>query len=123
VTTAVAEKPQHMVALARANEIRNARAAVKRQIKAGEVGAAEVLRTGIQPFMENMDVEELLTAIPHFSKSERRNLRHEVRYGELKTLGTLTTRQLALIVRRVGEWEKRARERAAEKAARRPYAA
>ena len=42
-TLATAPAPQHLRALARANEVRLARAAIKRRIASGEVSVREVI--------------------------------------------------------------------------------
>lgn len=59
---------QSLEALSRANEVRSARAAVKRAIGAGEIdreGVAEILR-GPDPHLRGMRIYDLFLALPHF---------------------------------------------------------
>ena len=60
-TLAAAPMPQHMEALAHANRVRLARAALKRSVAAGKVDAAEIVKDC--PWeVESMTVGELLGA-------------------------------------------------------------
>jgi hypothetical protein len=57
----IAPAPQHLLALAKANEVRLARAELKRRVAVGQVSAAEVIRSRPTE-TDSMPVSELLTA-------------------------------------------------------------
>ena len=98
VTTIPAAKvPQHMQALARANEIRLARAAVKRSVAREETAAARVVREC--PWeCETMTLAELLTSQRRWGRTRTRKFLFNLGLSENKRLGTLTERQRALLV-------------------------
>ena len=96
-----AAPPQHLKALARANEVRLARAALKRSIGASEVSVAEVV-TEVPWEAETMSLSELLTAQPRWGRTRTRKLLGSLGLGENKRLGTLTERQRALLAERLG---------------------
>lgn len=96
-TTAPAVQiPQHMQALARANRVRLARAELKRSIGRGEVDVAEVIRDC--PWeTESMTLAELLTSQRRWGRTRARKLLQSLGLSENKRLGTLTSRQRALL--------------------------
>ena len=96
-TTASAVKaPQHMQALARANRVRLARAELKRSIARGDVDAADVIRDC--PWeTESMTLAELLTSQRRWGRTRARKFLLGLALSENKRLGTLTSRQRALI--------------------------
>jgi len=96
-TTAPAvSAPQHMQALARANRVRLARAELKRSIARGEVEAAEVVRDC--PWeTESMTLAELLTSQRRWGRTRARKFLLGLALSENKRLGTLTTRQRAML--------------------------
>ena len=96
-TTASAIKaPQHMQALARANRVRLARAELKRSIARGDLEAADVVREC--PWeTESMTLAELLTSQRRWGRTRARKFLLGVALNENKRLGTLTSRQRALL--------------------------
>jgi hypothetical protein len=90
--------PQHMQALAHANRVRLARAALKRSIAGGEVRAAEVIREC--PWeAESMSLAELLTSQRRWGRTRARKFLLALALSENKRLGTLTERQRQLLSR------------------------
>jgi hypothetical protein len=88
--------PQHMQALAHANRVRLARAALKRAICRGEVNAAEVIREC--PWeTESMTLAELLTSQRRWGRTRSRKFLVSLALSEQKRLGTLTARQRLLL--------------------------
>lgn len=84
--------PQHMRALARANQVRLARAELKRRIAGGEVSVAEVVATS--PWeAESMTISDLLMSQQRWGTTRCRKLLQAVPISENKTLGSMTERQ------------------------------
>jgi hypothetical protein len=84
--------PQHLRALARANEVRLARAELKRQIGDGEVSAAHVIREC--PWeAASMTVSDLLTSQRRWGSTRCRKLLQSIPMSENKTVGSMTERQ------------------------------
>jgi hypothetical protein len=97
-TLAPAPMPQHMQALAHANRIRLARAALKRQIAGGEVETAEVVRSC--PWeVESMTVGELLRSQRRWGRTRTRKFLFALALNENRQLGRLTERQRAGLAR------------------------
>lgn len=89
-------EPQHMRALARANEVRLARAELKRQVGAGRTTAAEVVSTC--PWeARSMPLIELLSAQRRWGRARSRKLIVQTGLTENKHIGTLTERQRRLL--------------------------
>lgn len=84
--------PQHLRALARANEVRLARAELKRQVHAGEVSAADVILASAWE-AESMTVADLLMAQRRWGHSRCRTLLQRIPMSETKTVGSMTDRQ------------------------------
>jgi hypothetical protein len=90
------QAPQHMQALAHANRVRLARAALKRSIGRGDVEAAEVIRDC--PWeTESMTLAELLTSQRRWGRTRSRKFLIALAMSENKRLGTLTERQRHLL--------------------------
>lgn len=90
--------PQHMQALAHANRIRLARAALKRQVRGGDIGAADVVRTC--PFeVETMTVSELLRAQQRWGRTRARKFLASLALNENRQIGRLTERQRGMLAR------------------------
>jgi len=88
--------PQHMQALARANEVRLARAELKRQVGAGRITVADVVLTC--PWeAESMPLIELLSAQRRWGRARSRKLIVQTGLTENKHIGTLTERQRRLL--------------------------
>ena len=86
------EEPQHMQALAKANEVRLARAELKRRVAIGDIAAAEVILTS--PWeAETMTVSDLLLSQRRWGNQRCRKLLAQVPLTESKTIGTMTERQ------------------------------
>ena len=81
------QPPQHMQALAHANRVRLARAALKRSIAHGERSAAEVIRDC--PWeTESMTLAELLTSQRRWGRTRARKFLLGLALNENKRLGT-----------------------------------
>lgn len=87
---------QHMRALAKANEVRLARASLKRQIASGDLTVAEVL-SDYPVEAEGMTVSELLASQRRWGRTRSRKLLSRLDLTENKRIGTLTERQLTLL--------------------------
>jgi hypothetical protein len=92
----VSRPPQHMEALAHANRVRLARAALKRSIGRGDMDAATVIREC--PWeTESMTLAELLTSQRRWGRTRSRKFLFALALSENKRLGTLTERQRQLL--------------------------
>ncbi len=81
-----------MQALARANEVRLARAELKRRVAIGELEAAEVILDS--PWeAESMTVADLLLSQRRWGHQRARKLLAQVPMSESKTIGSMTARQ------------------------------
>jgi len=95
-TASAMQAPQHIQALARANRVRLARAELKRLIARGDVEVADVVREC--PWQtESMSLAELLTSQRRWGRTRARKFLLGLALSENKRLGTLTTRQRALL--------------------------
>jgi hypothetical protein len=91
-TAMAAHGPQHMRALARANEVRLARADLKRRVTGGETTAADVILAS--PWeAETMCVSELLMSQHRWGHTRARRFLATVPMTETKTIGSMTPRQ------------------------------
>ena len=89
-------EPQHMQALARANRVRLARAALKRAVAAGERRVAEIILES--PWeADSMSISELLSAQRRWGRTRSRKFLSELALSENKRLETLTRRQRLLL--------------------------
>ena len=90
--SAIASGPQHMRALQRANEVRLARAELKRRVMEGETSAASVILDS--PWeVESMAVAELLMSQHRWGHTRARRFLAGVPMTETKTIGSMTERQ------------------------------
>jgi hypothetical protein len=99
-TAVPAHSPQHMRALAHANRIRLARAALKRSIKAGSASAAEVVRD-CPSEVASMTVSELLRSQRRWGRTRVRKFLIPLAVNENRELGRLTVRQRVELARRL----------------------
>jgi hypothetical protein len=84
--------PQHMRALERANQVRLARAELKRRIASGEIAAAEVILDC--PWEANsMAVADLLMSQRRWGHTRCRKFLAQIPMSEQKTVGSMTERQ------------------------------
>jgi hypothetical protein len=94
--TVTEEMPQHMKALERANAVRLKRAELKREVRRGDVKAADVVRDC--PWeTESMTIAELLTSQQRWGRTRARKFLMPLALNENKQLGTLTHRQRRLL--------------------------
>ncbi len=88
---------QCMQALARANEVRLARAALKRDITAGRRSVTDVILSS--PWeAESMSLSELLCSQRRWGRARSRKLLASATLSEGKRLGTLTERQRRILI-------------------------
>lgn len=96
-TIAPARMPQHMQALAHANRVRLARAALKRSVADGGVDVAEVVETC--PWqVETMTVGELLRSQRRWGRTRARKFLFSLALNENREIGRLTQRQRSMLV-------------------------
>ncbi len=88
---------QCMQALARANEVRLARAALKRDVGAGRRSVTEVLAE-IPWEARSMSLSELLCSQRRWGRARSRKLLASAGLSENKRIGTLTPRQQRILV-------------------------
>jgi hypothetical protein len=88
---------QCMQALARANEVRLARAALKRDVSAGRREVTEVILDS--PWeADSMSLSELLCSQRRWGRARSRKLLSSIALNEAKRVGTLTDRQRRILV-------------------------
>ena len=84
--------PQYMRALERANQVRLARADLKRRVAVGEVGVADVIMDC--PWeAESMAIGDLLMSQRRWGQTRCRKFLAQVPMSEKKTIGSMTDRQ------------------------------
>lgn len=106
--------PQHLRALARANEVRLARAELKRRVLEGELTVGEVVLDA--PWeAETMTVADLLISQKRWGRTRCRKLLQTVPMSETKTVGAMTERQREAVASALGR-------QAADSSAARPRA-
>lgn len=92
-------EPQHMVALAKANEVRLAAAALKREIKNGELPIAAALEDErAQP----LQIGDLLAAQHKWGSVRTRWLLEPLYIAEHRRVRDLTERQRQLLITELG---------------------
>ena len=97
----IAPAPQHLQALARANEVRLARAELKRQVADGEISAAHVILEC--PWeAASMTVSDLLTSQRRWGTTRCRKLLSAIPMSENKTVGSMTERQRVALAELLG---------------------
>jgi hypothetical protein len=84
--------PQHLKALQRANEVRLARAALKRRVASGDISAADVI-LACPAEVEGMAVSDLLMSQRRWGRTRCRKFLATIPIMENKQIGTLTERQ------------------------------
>jgi hypothetical protein len=88
---------QRLLALDRANQIRTARAALKRRLRAGELAPNETILRGSSD-TDTMTVAELLRSQRGWGPKRSSKVLRAVSLSDLKTLGSLTERQRATLI-------------------------
>jgi hypothetical protein len=88
--------PQHMRALERANQVRLARAALKRAVASGKISVAELVLES--PWeVESMTISELLRSQSRWGRTRARKFLSRLGLSENKPVGSLTQRQRRLL--------------------------
>jgi hypothetical protein len=91
-TATIAPAPQHMLALQRANQVRLARAELKRRVAEGEVSAGEVILSC--PWeAASMTIADLLLSQRRWGHTRCRKFLGGIGMTETKTVGSMTERQ------------------------------
>src|SRR3954451_4780645 len=94
---------QRMDALTKANEIRTARAQLKRDLKAGRVAIHSLLREPPE-FLETAKVFDMMLAVPKYGRVKVNKILQTCRISPSKTIGGLSDRQrdelVTLLLRR-----------------------
>jgi len=91
-TATIARGPQHLQALRRANEVRLARAELKRRVTTGEVDVAQVILSA--PWeADTMEVGDLLLSQRRWGHTRCRKFLAQIPISESKTVGSMTERQ------------------------------
>jgi hypothetical protein len=95
-TATTTQEPQRLRALERANEIRLARAELKRRIALGQVSVADVILSSPKE-AESWPMSELLISQRRWGNERCRKFLKRNGIHELKPVGTLTERQRVLL--------------------------
>ena len=95
-----AQTGQRLLALARANRIRQVRAVLKRRIAAGQLSAAEVILRHRWE-VESMPVAEVLASQRNWGNASCRHFLAAARLSERKTIGSMTERQRLAVAARL----------------------
>ena len=88
----IARAPQHLQALQRANEIRLARADLKRRIAEGGVSAGEIVLACPRE-VEGMAIADLLMSQRRWGRTRCRKFLAGIPLAENKSIGSMTDRQ------------------------------
>ncbi len=95
-TATMTKEPQRLRALGRANEVRLARAELKRRIADGEVSAAQVI-LACPNAARSWSVGDLLMSQRRWGTTKCRKFLERNQISELKRVGQLTDRQRRLL--------------------------
>jgi hypothetical protein len=85
-------RPEHVRALKRANEVRRARALIKRRIASGDLSAAEVILSHRWE-LDSMRIAELLLSQRRWGQTRCEKFLERVTMPQNKSIGSLTERQ------------------------------
>jgi hypothetical protein len=96
----VTREPDRLRALQRANEIRAARAELKRQIADGAIAASEVILEP-PPAANSWAVAEMLMTQKHWGRAKCRKFLMHNQINEFKSLGDLTERQREVLAKQL----------------------
>lgn len=86
-----------MEALGKANEIRSARAQLKRDLKAGRTSIQQLLMDPPE-FLETAKVFDMMLAVPKYGRVKVNKILQTCRISPSKTIGGLSDRQRAELV-------------------------
>jgi hypothetical protein len=92
IATTAPAPPQYLRALERANEVRLARAELKREVAFGRIDVAEVILY-CPPEAHSMPVADLLASQHRWGQARCRKLLVRLPMSEQKTVGSMTDRQ------------------------------
>jgi hypothetical protein len=95
----VNELPQHLAALENANTVRLRRAAIKRELKAGERDFRTIFE---EPACISWGLLDAVIALNRWGVTRARRLLAQVPASEMITVGALTDRQRAEVCRLLG---------------------
>ena len=96
----IVRAPQHLQALQRANEVRLARADLKRRIGEGQLSAAEVVLR-CPPEADGMAVADVLMSQRRWGRTRCRKFLAAIPLAENKTIGSMTDRQRRALARQL----------------------
>jgi hypothetical protein len=85
-------RPAHVRALERANEVRRARALIKRRIASGDLSAADVILSHRWE-LESMRIAELLLSQRRWGQTRCEKFLERVTMHQNKSIGSMTERQ------------------------------
>ena len=106
-------RPQHLRALSRANEVRLARASLKRSVATGQITAGDVILEC--PWeADSMTVADLLMSQRRWGITRCRKVLGQIPISETKTVGSLTDRQRRVLATLLGTDAVPARREASE---------
>ncbi len=88
----IVRAPQHLQALERANQVRLARAQLKRRVAAGQISATEIVLACPRE-AEGMAVSDLLMSQRRWGRTRCRKFLATIPLTENKTIGSMTERQ------------------------------
>ncbi len=94
-------QPQRLRALERANQVRLARAELKRRMAVGDVCAGQII-LDCPPEASRWSVGELLMTQPRWGIRRCRKFLERNHIGELKLVGELTERQKRMLAAQLG---------------------
>jgi hypothetical protein len=94
--TMIPAPPQHMQALQRANEIRLARAELKREVAKGTITVGEVILNRPSE-VASMTIAELLTSQRRWGTTRCSKFLADIGMPETKTVQSMTDRQRSLL--------------------------
>jgi hypothetical protein len=90
-------REQRMKALRRANEIRSARAQLKRDLKAGKVKIEQLLRDPPE-YVLSAKAFDMIVAVPKYGRVKANKILTQCRISPSKTIGGLSERQRGELV-------------------------
>jgi DNA uptake protein ComE-like DNA-binding protein len=93
---------QRKEALKKAAEARQKRAALRAQIKAGDVTFAEVMSRSDDPIVARMKVSTLLESLPGYGKAKAAKIMEELEISGSRRVQGLGARQREALMERLG---------------------
>jgi|SRR5450759_2373411 DNA uptake protein ComE-like DNA-binding protein len=90
------------VALQKAAEARQKRAALRADIKVGTMSFAAVMKKSDDPIVARMKVSTLLESLPGFGKAKAAKIMSELEISESRRVQGLGTRQRQMLMERLG---------------------